>query len=125
MENERLFALRGATRCLNTAGDIQEHTVALYDDLLLKNGLAEADLVSVVFSVTDDLDAKNPASALRAEGRAKETALFVTQEANFSGSMERVIRVLIHCYLDPSRPPVHVYRNGAELLRPDRQQKEK
>ena len=120
MSEKRLFALRGAARCLNTAADIQEQTVALYDDLLLRNKLAEEDLVSVVFSVTGDVDAKNPATALRQEGRAKEAALFVTQEAHFPGGMERVIRVLIHCYLDPSRPPVHAYRNGAELLRPDR-----
>ena len=122
MGEKRLFALRGATRCLNTGEDIQEQTVALYDDLLLKNNLGEEDLVSVHFSVTGDLDAKNPATALRLKGRAGETALFVCQEAHFSGSLERVIRLLIHCYLDPSRLPIHVYRNGAEVLRPDRPQ---
>jgi len=123
MGEKLLFALRGATLCLNTGEDIQENTVALYDELLSKNNLAEEDLVSVIFSVTGDLDAKNPATALRLAGRAGETALFVTQEAYFPGSLERVIRLLVHCYLDPSRPPVHVYRNGAELLRPDRNSK--
>ena len=120
MGEKRLFALRGATRCLNTAEDIQQQTVALYDELLSRNNLAGEDLVSVVFSVTRDLDAKNPAAALRSQGRAGEAALFVTQEAHFPGSLERVIRVLVHCYLDQSRAPVHVYRNGAEVLRPDR-----
>lgn len=120
MKEKRLFALRGATQCINTTEDIQLHTAALYDELLSRNNLSEEDLVSVIFSVTGDLDAKNPAAALRAQGRAGEAALFVTQEAYFPGGLERVIRVLIHCYLDVSQVPVHVYRNGAELLRPDR-----
>jgi chorismate mutase len=92
----------------------------LFDELLLKNNLKEDSLVSMIFSVTRDLDAKNPASALREEGRAAETALFVTQEAYFPGTLERIIRVLVHCYMDASQTPVHVYRNGAEVLRPDR-----
>ena len=120
MSEKRLFALRGATCCQNTGRDIQEHTVALYNELLSKNNFTEKELVSVIFSVTGDLDAENPATALRKAGRATETALFVTQEAHFPGALERVIRLLIHCYLDPSQKPLHVYRNGAEVLRPDR-----
>ena len=76
------------------------------------------DIVSVIFSVTSDINAKNPASALRQNGRAANTALFAVQEAAFQGSLERVVRVMIHCYLQ--KPGIHVYRNGAEVLRPDR-----
>ena len=121
MENgERLFALRGAVQCENETGDIKKQVTTLYDELLERNNLKEENLVSVIFSVTADLDAKNPASALREEGRAGEAALFVTREAGFEGSLERVIRVLVHCYLPKDSAPVHVYRNGAEILRPDR-----
>ena len=119
-EEKRIFALRGAVQCLNEVEDIRRHVVALYDELLKQNNLNEGELVSVIFSVTGDLDAINPASALRSEGRAEETALFVAQEAYFPGALERVVRVLIHCYLDASQIPVHVYCNGAEVLRPDR-----
>jgi chorismate mutase len=119
-EEKRLFALRGATRCLNEEGDMRKQVTALYDELLRINRLTEEDLVSVMFSVTDDLDAFNPASALRREGRAAGAALFVTQEAKVSGGLERTVRLLIHCYLDKASPPSHVYRNGAEILRPDR-----
>lgn len=117
---KRICALRGAVRCLNDADDIQKQVIALYDELLSLNRLGEEDLVSVIFSVTGDLDAKNPASALREQGRAGQTALFVTREAEFRGSLERVIRVLVHCYAGTDSAPVHVYRNGAEVLRPDR-----
>jgi chorismate mutase len=119
MVDKRVFSLRGAVCCLNDREDIKKQTIAMYDELLSKNNLNEEDIVSVVFSVTKDLDAENPASALRSEGRAGETALFVNQEAHFQKSLERVIRLLIHCYLDSSRKPVFVYRNGAEVLRPE------
>ncbi|MDR1374477.1 MAG: chorismate mutase [Treponema sp.] len=118
--NKRLFALRGAVQCRNEEGDIAGQVSALYDELLSGNGLAEGDIVSLVFSVTADINAKNPAAALRASGRAKDLALFVVQEAAFSGGLERTIRVLLHAYLDEGSSPRHCYRNGAEVLRPDR-----
>jgi chorismate mutase len=117
---KKLFALRGATLCLNDPADIKKQVTAMYDELLKRNNLAETDIVSIIFSVTQDLDAKNPASALREEGKAGEAALFVTQEAHFSNSLSSVIRLLIHCYLSSASNVVHVYRNGAEVLRPDR-----
>ncbi|MDR0496980.1 MAG: chorismate mutase [Treponema sp.] len=117
MEQKRLFALRGAVQCFNDMDDIQKQTISMYDELLSMNKLEEKDIVSIMFSVTGDLDAINPATALRKRGRAGSAALFVTQEAMFPGSLDRVIRVLIHCYLDASQTPFHVYRNGAEALR--------
>ena len=118
MDGKRLFALRGATRCLNDSLDISKQTVELFDELMSKNNLGEEDIVSVIFSVTGDIDAKNPATALREGGRALNTPLFAVQEASFPGSLDRVVRLLIHCYQEA--PPVHIYRNGAEVLRPDR-----
>ncbi|MDR3341852.1 MAG: chorismate mutase [Treponema sp.] len=117
---KRLIALRGATRCENEAADITRQVAALYDELLVRNKLNEGDMVSLIFSVTSDLDAKNPASALRHSGRAQDLALFAAQEAYAVGGLDRTIRVLIHCYLDGDTRPCHVYRNGAEILRPDR-----
>ena len=117
---KRLFALRGAAQCRNEEEDIIRQVTALYDELLTKNNLEEADIVSVLFSVTGDIDAKNPAAALRFSGRAADLALFAVQEAAVQGGLERTIRVLIHCYLPQAGRPRHIYRNGAEILRPDR-----
>jgi len=124
MGDKRLFALRGATQCQNNPEDIQRQVLLMYEDLLLKNNLIEEDLVSLFFSVTADLDKKNPATALREKGMAQSLPLFTLQEAYFPGSLERVIRILIHCYLDKGSKPVHVYRNGAEVLRLDRSSKD-
>jgi chorismate mutase len=118
--DKKLFALRGAAQCLNHGEDITRQVTALYDELLGANNLAEGDIVSLIFSVTGDLDAKNPAAALRQSGRGGDLALFSLQEADISGGLERTIRVLIHCYLPEDAVPRHIYRNGAEVLRPDR-----
>jgi chorismate mutase len=118
--DKRLFALRGACCCLNDEADIRKQVRTLYDELLKGNNLDETGLVSVIFSMTADINALNAAAALRREGRAAEATLFVTQEAAVENSLPRTIRVLIHCYLDENAVPAHVYRNGAEVLRPDR-----
>ena len=120
MSEKRLYALRGAARCENTEEDIRRQVSLLYDTLLEKNRLAEEDIVSVIFSKTGDLDALNPAAALRQTGRAGDLALFAVREAETVDALPRVIRVLIHCYLPEGTKPRHVYRNGAEVLRPDR-----
>jgi chorismate mutase len=117
---KRLFALRGAVQCKNEPEDITEQVGRLYDEMLARNDLAEQDIVSIQFSITADLDALNPATGLRRYGRAGEASLFVLQEAAVKGSLERTVRALIHCYLDEGARPSHVYRNGAEVLRPDR-----
>ncbi|WP_010255532.1 chorismate mutase [Treponema primitia] len=117
--DKRLFALRGATQCKNDPQDMVEQVAALYDELLVRNKLEEPDLVSVIFSVTADLDVLNPATALRKSGRAGETALFSLQESAAVGSLPKTIRVLIHCYMAEGAVPRYVYRNGAEVLRPD------
>jgi chorismate mutase len=117
---KKLFALRGAAQCLNDAEDMTRQVAALYDGLLEANSLAEGDIVSLIFSVTGDLTAQNPAAALRQSGRGGDLALFSLREAEVSGGLERTIRVLVHCYLDGEAVPRHIYRNGAEVLRPDR-----
>jgi chorismate mutase len=120
MTDKKVFALRGATRCLNEGEDITKQVAALYDELLEANNLAEDDIISLIFSVTGDLDAQNPAAALRQSGRGGDLALFALQEAAVSGGLERTVRVLLHCYLTSGAPLRHIYRNGAEILRPDR-----
>jgi len=114
---KRLYALRGAAQCLNEAADIKEQVTLLYDELLSGNSLAEKDIVSLVFSVTGDIDAINPATALRQSGRGEELALFAVREAETIGSLPGTVRALIHCYLEEGSDVRHIYRNGAEGLR--------
>lgn len=120
MKGTRLFGLRGAVRCSNDPDDIERWVCVLYDAILERNGLEEGDLVSVIFTVTSDLDAVNPAAALRRSGRAADVSLFCAAEAQVRGGLPGLIRVLAHAYAREDLAPQHPYLNGAEMLRPDR-----
>jgi chorismate mutase len=115
----RLFALRGAT---SVAADerqaILDATSELMRELLDRNGLAAQDLVSCIFTLTPDLHAEFPAVAAREMGLSS-VPLMCAQELSVAGAMERVIRVMVHCYMDEGREPQHVYLGEARALRLD------
>ena len=73
--------------------------------------------------MTDDLDAMNPAAALRrAEGLGLDVSaipLFCSQEVRVSGMPEKTIRVLVTSYMPDGSVVRHAYINGAQALRPD------
>lgn len=119
----KLFALRGAVCAENTADSITENTVRLCTELFERNRLTTEALVSLQFSVTQDIDALNPCTALRKHysGSIDIAAipLFCTAEAAIRGAPERVIRLLMYAYMEENACPIHVYTGGAEKLRPD------
>ena len=115
----RLVALRGANTVTANASDpILDATEALMRELLERNGLAAADLVSCIFTLTPDLDAEFPAVAARRMGLSK-VPLMCAQEIGVPGSMPSVIRVMIHAYADDRHDPVHVYLGETAALRQD------
>jgi chorismate mutase len=117
--SERLFALRGATSVeANEAAAIVSATEALMRELLARNDLEIADVVSCIFSATDDLDAEFPAVAARHLGFDR-VPLLCTREINVPGALPRVIRVLIHHYAPRAHVARHVYLGEARSLRAD------
>ena len=112
-------AVRGAILAKkNERSAIYEAAVRLAREITSANEIRDEDIVSILFSLTDDLDAGNPAAALREVGFV-ETPLFCVQEAKVEGGMAKVIRVLLTFNGDSDRKPVAVYLDGAEALRPD------
>ena len=117
----RLVALRGAnTVSANEADPILDATEALMRELLDRNELTAADLVSCIFTLTPDLDAEFPAVAARRMGLSA-VPLLCAQEIPVPGAMPRVIRVLIHAYTRDGQDPRHVYLGDAVALRLDLQ----
>ena len=115
--HERLYAVRGAVCCDNTRESVAERVVTLYREILGRNSIEEEHIVSVLFSVTDDLTVLNPATALRQAGLALSAPLFACAEPVIEGYLPRVIRIIITYY--GAQAPVPVYLHGAEALRPD------
>ena len=119
---KRLYGLRGATGAANTKESVQAGVTEMCRRLFAENGLAAQDIVSVHFTLTNDLTALNPAFALRCGDvgiDVSSCALFTSQEAAVEGAPSGVVRVLVHAYLEDGVSPRHVYVNGAEKLRPD------
>jgi chorismate mutase len=118
-----LRGLRGATTVpKNEADDILQATAELLAALVAANDLQEADVASILFTATPDLDAAYPAVAARQLGWT-ETALLCVQEMAVPGSLPRCIRILIHWNTALSQDQLtHVYLREARKLRPDRVQ---
>jgi chorismate mutase len=115
----RLFAIRGAVQAdRNDADSILVATEHMVLELMQRNGLVRADLVSCIFTVTDDLDAEFPAVAARRLGLDR-VPLLCTREIPVPGSMQRVIRALVHYYAAEDHVPTHAYLGGAQALRTD------
>ena len=87
-------------------------------EILGRNSLAAEDLVSCIFTCTDDLDAEFPAVAARRMGLSK-VPLLCAREIPVPGSLPRVIRVLLHTYAPSEHEPRHVYLGEARRLRLD------
>ena len=111
-------AVRGATRVdVDERESLLRATRELVTAVLERNGLAAADVVSIVFTATRDLTSVAPALAARQLG-LDDTALICAQEMWVEGSMPRVIRLLAHVDTERSRDElVNVYLHGTEVLR--------
>ncbi|KKZ12150.1 MAG: chorismate mutase [Candidatus Synechococcus spongiarum SP3] len=118
----QFVAWRGATTVSeNTALAIHQAVSELLDSLVTRNQLQPHHLVSVVFSVTADLDALFPASVARRRPGWEGIALLDTQQMHVPGNLDHCIRLLAHGWLPEGRIPEHPYLRGAVSLRPDRQ----
>jgi chorismate mutase len=115
----RLFALRGATTVeRNTSAEILDATETLMREIMARNALVTEDVVSCLFTLTDDLDAQFPAVAARQLG-FDQVPLMCAREVPVPGSLPRVIRVLMHYYAADAHVAKHVYLGEARKLRMD------
>ena len=115
----RLRALRGATTVdENSAEAILDATDELLRALIDRNALDSDEMVSCIFTCTDDLDAEFPAVAARRLGLSG-VPLLCAREMSVPGALPRVIRVLLHAYADPQTEARHVYLRDAVVLRAD------
>jgi chorismate mutase len=113
-------AIRGAIQVdANERDAILDGTSELVREVLARNGVDPADLISIVFTATTDLNAEFPAYAARLLGLT-DVPLLCTTEIAVPGSMPRVLRLLAHVETSRSRAEIrHVYLRGARALRTD------
>lgn len=113
-------AVRGAIQVdADDRDEILAGTTELVKEVLARNEIDPADLISIVFTATPDLTAEFPAYAARLLGLT-DVPLLCTTEIAVPGAMPRVLRLLAHVDTDRPRDHIrHVYLRGAAALRTD------
>jgi chorismate mutase len=113
-------ALRGATTVdADTPEEIRSRTIALLEQMVARNGVDHDDVISVLFTATDDIHSMFPATAARDIGFG-DVPLICARELDIDGGTPRCIRVLMHLTTELGRSELrHVYLEGASGLRDD------
>jgi chorismate mutase len=113
-------ALRGATTVdVDSAEQVEERVVALLQEMLGRNGVGHDELVSILFTATDDVHSAFPAAAARTIGLG-DVPLICARELDITGATPMCIRVMMHLWTERPRAELrHVYLEGAKGLRDD------
>lgn len=113
-------AVRGATQLeRDERAHLLERVNELVSAVLDDNALSTDDLISIIFTATDDVHAEFPAYAARQLGLV-DVPLLCARELEIEGSLPRVVRILVHVETALSRAEItHVYLHGAAGLRRD------
>lgn len=117
----RVRAIRGATTVHeNSVAEVRAAVHELLDAIEAGNRLDLAEVVSVTFSVTRDLDCVFPAAIARERPTWQSVPLLDLQQMHVEGGLPCCIRCLIHFNTpEPSSAIQHVYLRHASGLRPD------
>jgi chorismate mutase len=113
-------ALRGATTVdVDEEEHLFERVIALLEALFERNAIHHDDLISVLFTATDDIHCAFPATGARKFGLG-DVPLMCARELDVAGGTPRCVRVMIHLTTDKARDELHhVYLEGARNLRDD------
>ena len=113
--------IRGATTASgNSVGEIEDAVAELMDQLISRNNLIKANLLSITFTSTKDLDACFPASIARKANGLDSVAFLDCQQMHVSNDISFCIRIMAQVLLPPNFPVKHPYLRGASKLRSDR-----
>ena len=119
---KQVRAFRGATQLAeDTATQMASAVTELLREIMNQNGLEEGDLISVLFTATQDLVSDFPATGARSMGFG-DVPLMCAAEIAVVGSLPRCVRVMLHARTTRERGDIkHIYLRGASVLRKDLQ----
>ena len=120
-EKYKITFIRGATTASgNSVEEIEDAVVELIDELISRNNLNKANLLSMIFSATKDLNACFPASIARKCNGLDSVAFLDCQQMYVPNDVDFCIRIMAQVLLPPNNPVQHPYLRGASKLRTDR-----
>ena len=117
----KLSVIRGATTSkANTKEDITTAVHELIEELILRNNLESNNILSIIFTVTKDLNACFPASVARKYHSLDQVAFLDCQQMFMPDDIKFCIRLMAQVNFPSNRKLNHPYLRGASNLRPDR-----
>jgi len=113
--------VRGAiTLETNTKEEIQNATIELLNEMLLKNGIETKDISFAIFTLTSDLNADFPAKYARLNCGFNQVPMMCYQELDVPNSLKMCLRVLLNVNTNKTQEEIkHIYLKGASILRGD------
>jgi chorismate mutase len=113
-------AIRGATTVdFDDKEQVISRVQALLTAILERNELSKDDLISILFTATDDIVSMFPATAARTLGLG-DVPLICARELAVVDGQSLCIRVLLHVNTSRDRGEIHhVYLESARGLRDD------
>ena len=120
MTAARVRAVRGATTVdVDTRQQVIERTKELVREVVTRNAVDPEDLISILFTATDDISSAFPAEAAREAGFTR-VPLMCARELDIVDGIERCIRVMVHIHTELGAEDLrHPYLHGARQLRTD------
>ena len=121
LDSQNVTAIRVATTSSgNTLKEIENSVIELIDELILRNNLDPKNILSITFTVTNDLDACFPASIARKRFGLDSVAFLDCQQMYLSNDVDFCIRLMALVILPTNSSINHPYLRGASNLRTDR-----
>jgi chorismate mutase len=120
MSTQRVRAIRGATTVeRDTRDEVIARTRELVQEVVDRNAVDPDDLISILFTATDDIRSAFPAEAAREAGFT-HVPLMCARELDIVDGISRCIRVMVHVHTTRSAGELrHPYLHGARQLRTD------
>ena len=119
--NYQLTIIRGATTAKdNSIKEIENAVVELIEELIIRNNINVNNMLSITFTVTNDLDACFPASIARRCKNLDSVAFLDCQQMYVPNDVDLCIRLMAQVLLPKDTYIKHPYLRGASKLRSDR-----
>ena len=120
-ENYQLTIIRGATTAKdNSVKEIEKSVIELVEELISRNNIIVKNILSITFSVTNDLNACFPASVARKCNGLDSVAFLDCQQMFVPNDVDFCIRLMAQVLLKANKSVNHPYLRGASKLRSDR-----
>jgi len=117
----KVLAIRGATTVVsNNKEEILNESAKLVQTIIIENLLDVDDIISICFTMTNDLDKVYPSAAVREILNITDIPMLNFEEKYIEDSLRMCIRVMMYVNSEKSKKDIkHIYLNDSKDLRKD------